>query len=116
LPSNAALLILRNMALPSTKTSYGLLTGGYAAGLFLTYLFGESGWVHDLYAINTALVVWIPIGLTATLIVGQMLVMKRERAAAAAGRGSGTPLSHTWAVILVIYIIVTWLAFQAQNF
>jgi len=93
------------MTLPSTKMLYRLLTISYTVGLCFTYIFGENG----------ALLVWMPIGLTAVLIAAQVQVMKREQAAAAAGHGSGTQLSHAWAVVLLIYLIVVTLHVGLSN-
>lgn len=100
------------MTLPSTRVLYRLLTAAYALGLFLTYLFGVSGYVYYIYAPNSTALTLVPLGLTVLLLCGQVLVAMREETAV--GRSKIKP-SRAWVAFLLVYVMVTWFAFQLSH-
>lgn len=96
----------------STETRYRLLNGGYALGLFLTFLLGASGDIYPNSPTNSAVLVGVPLGLTALLLCGHVAIAVRGEATA--GRTQTKP-SHAWVTFLLVYIVATWFAVQLGN-
>ena len=101
----------RGMAsLPSTHVLYRVTTGCYALGLFFTYLVGVSGHAYYIHQADPRPLILIPIGLTALLLMAQVLIVMRAQRA-----GVRSAPSPTWIVLLILYTGVTWFAYQIAN-
>jgi hypothetical protein len=101
------------MELQSTKRRFRILTCVYALGLFVLFLFGASEDVGSSVA-SSGVLVWVPIGLTVLLLVGQTLVSQRELAIIGVGRKATKP-GYMWLACLLVYAVTTWIAFRLDH-